>query len=73
MSNLISKIAANYSNLQQASVTRNVAFGVIFNNTTVGGIRLQDHASGKKVTGQVLAHLGYKSANADVDGDLDSL
>lgn len=73
MSNLIKNIATQYPNLQQASVTRNVAFGVVYNNTSVSGIKLCDHPSGKRVTGQVLSLLGYTSGSAEVEGDLDSL
>lgn len=73
MSTLIKNIATQYSNLHKAGVSRNTAFGVVYNNTTVGGIRLQDHASGKRVTGQVLTLLGYSTVAADIEGDLDSL
>tara|TARA_R110000737_G_scaffold148023_3_gene177663 strand:+ start:504 stop:725 length:222 start_codon:yes stop_codon:yes gene_type:complete len=71
MSTLIKNIAKQYSNLHSAGVSRNTAFGVVYNNTTVGGVRLQDHASGKRVVGQVLTALGYKSEVSDVAGSLD--
>jgi hypothetical protein len=73
MSNLIKNIAAQYTNISPANVARNQAFGVVYNNTTVSGIRLCDHASGKRVTGQVLSLMGFQSDKADVEGDLDSL
>jgi hypothetical protein len=72
MSKLISNIAKQYSNLQSSGVSRNAAFGVVYNNTTVGGVRLNDHPNGKRVTGQVLQALGFEDVKS-VEGDLDSL
>jgi hypothetical protein len=72
MSKLISNIAKQYSNLQSSGVSRNTAFGVVYNNTIVSGIRLNDHPNGKRVTGQVLQALGFEDVKS-VEGDLDSL
>lgn len=70
MSKLISSIAKQYSNLNESSVSRNTAFGVVYNNTTVSGIRLNDHPNGKRVTGQVLQALGFEDVK-HVEGSLD--
>ena len=70
--NLIQNIAKDYLNLPKAGVSVNIAYGVVLNNTTVGGIRLQDHKNGKRIAGKVLLHLGYKSEGSVVEGNLDS-
>ena len=71
MSTLIKNIAKQYPHISPANVARNQAFGVVYNNTTVSGTRLCDHASGKRVTGQVLTQLGFQSDAAAVEGSLD--
>lgn len=70
MSKLITNIANKYAHLKPETVERNAAFGVIYNNTTVSGVKLSQHEAGKRVTGQVLRQLGYDDTNA-VTGSLD--
>lgn len=70
MSKLITNIANKYAHLKPESVERNKAFGVIYNNTTVSGVKLSEHEAGKRVAGQVLRQLGYVDT-ADVTGSLD--
>jgi len=69
---IISQIAAQYNHLSPEKVTRNQAFGVVLNNTTVGGQTLASHPSGARVTGQVLSRLGF-SQTQEVEGNLDDL
>jgi hypothetical protein len=70
MSNLIMNIAKQYPHLDPAKVSRNAAFGVILNNTTVSGKNLHKHPSGARVTGQVLRQLGFKETKV-IEGNLD--
>lgn len=74
MSNLISNIAKQYSNINTVKVSRNQAYGIILNNTEIGGISLHTHPKGSQVTGQVLTLLGYPALErkkATVKGNLD--
>lgn len=67
MSTLIKNIAKQYPHLQAKSdlsdeaikTARNAAFGVIYNNTYVGGTLLSSHPKGKKVASAVLDYLGH--------------
>jgi hypothetical protein len=70
MSNLIMNIAKQYPHLDPSKITRNAAFGVVLNNTTVSGKNLAKHPSGARVTGQVLRQLGFVETKA-VEGNLD--
>lgn len=69
---IIERIAASYSSLQANCPERNKAFGIVYNNVEIGGVKLSDHPKGKAVTSRVLAKLGYVST-VSVDGDLDDL
>lgn len=73
MSTLIKNIAKQYSNINVVKVTRSQAYGIILNNTVVGGTSLNSHPSGSKVTAQVLDQLGYPQLRtvAEVKGNLD--
>jgi hypothetical protein len=76
MSKVIKAIAANYSTLFNSCPDRMKAYGIVYNNTEVGGVQLNQHPAGKRVAGQVLDVLGYaplKRRNASIDGDLDDL
>ena len=72
MSKVIDQIVAQYNRLPVNCPERKRAFGVIYNNTQVGGVLLCQHEAGKRVTNQVLARLGYTD-KASVTGDLDDL
>lgn len=71
MSDLIRNIAALYTNLDPVKVTRNQAFGVVLNNTTVSGKTLAGHPNGGRVTAQVLNRLGFIEPPKEVEGNLD--
>lgn len=71
MKAIIRTIAKDYQSLRTSCPERVKAFGVIYNNCSVGGVRLNQHPAGKRVTGQVLNELGYGSTVVDVKGNLD--
>ena len=73
MSTLIKNIAKQYSNINVVKVTRSQAYGIILNNTVVGGTSLNSHPKGAMVTAQVLDQLGYPQLRtvAEVKGNLD--
>jgi hypothetical protein len=76
MSKVIKAIAANYSTLPVNCPDRMKAYGIVYNNTEVGGVQLNQHPAGKRVAGQVLDVLGYaplQRNKASIDGDLDNL
>ena len=75
MSQVIKAIAKQYMSLPANCPERLKAYGVVYNNTEVGGVRLSDHPSGKRVAGLVLDELGYNqlTRNVAIDGDLNSL
>lgn len=70
MTKVIDSIVAQYKRLPVNCPDRNKAFGIIYNNTQVGGVLLSQHEAGKRVAGLVLARLGYSEVNA-VKGSLD--
>lgn len=72
---LANTIASLYPHLTADKVSRNVAYGVIYNNCKVGGVLLCQHEAGKRVTAQVLDVLGHESLSKEIDvkGDLDKL
>lgn len=70
MTNIIKQIANKYAHLKPATVSRNQAFGVIYNNTEVGGVLLSQHEAGKRVTSQVMRQLGFLD-KAEIKGSLD--
>jgi hypothetical protein len=47
MSKVIKAIAANYSTLPVNCPDRIKAFGIVLNNTVVGGVQLNQHSAGK--------------------------
>jgi len=73
MSTLINSIAKQYPNLNPVKISRNQAYGIVLNNTIVGGTSLNSHPKGSKVTSQVLDALGYPQLRtvAEVKGNLD--
>ena len=76
MSKVIKAIAASYKALPINCPERHKAFGIVYNQTEVGGVPLNQHPAGKRVTGQVLEALGYSPLEptmASINGDLDDL
>lgn len=76
MSKVIKAIAASYKTLPVNCPDRMKAYGIVYNNTEVGGVQLNQHPAGKRVAGQVLDMLGYaplERTTAAVAGDLDDL
>lgn len=76
MSKVIEAIAAQYDRLTVNCPERNRAFGIVINNTEVGGVQLSQHPAGKRVANQVLDYLGYaplERSKASVKGNLDDL
>lgn len=74
MSKVIKAIAAQYDRLSVNCPERSKAYGIVLNNTEVGGVQLASHPAGKRVAAQVLDYLGYaplERSNASVDGNLD--
>jgi len=74
MSKVIKAIAASYKALPVNCPDRMKAYGIVYNNTEVGGVQLNQHPAGKRVAGQVLDALGYaklERSNASVEGSLD--
>lgn len=68
MSKAIVAIAKQYPHLNPERISRNSAFGVVYNNTSIGGKRLSAMDNGKRVTSQVLRQLGYvDTVDLDVD------
>lgn len=61
MTDIIKAIAEQYPHLSAERQPRNKAFGVIINNTEVGGVLLAKHPAGKRVAEQVLQALGHKA------------
>lgn len=76
MSKVIESIANSFDRLSVNCPDRNKAFGIVYNNTEVGGIQLSQHAAGKRVANAVLDQLGYaplERTKATVKGNLDEL
>lgn len=74
MSKVIKAIAASYDRLPANCPDRVKAFGIVYNNTEVGGIPLNQHPAGKRVAAQVLDSLGYATlerTTASIEGSLD--
>lgn len=81
MSQVIKAIAKQYMSLPANCPERLKAYGVVYNNTEVGGVRLSSHPSGKRVAGLVLDELGYapyvpkdqQDRTVYIDADINSL
>ncbi|AGM46848.1 hypothetical protein M610_gp030 [Alteromonas phage vB_AmaP_AD45-P1] len=56
---VIKAIAKTYKSLPTTCPDRIKAYGIVYNNTEVGGVLLNQHPAGKRVAGMVLDKLGY--------------
>ena len=74
MNKVIESIASTFDRLSVNCPDRNKAFGIVYNNTEVGGTQLTQHPAGKRVANAVLDHLGYapmERTKAVIKGNLD--
>jgi len=68
---IIKSIATQYAGLDPDKISRNSAFGIIYNNTVVGETQLIKHPKGMRVVALVLQELGFENPKQVVEGNLD--